>query len=178
MTVIHIILMAPYIQTKNEEIYLYNYDVTYYVITCNSAFECNNDVTYYVITPNYQWTPEILTNYLLEAGCTNKLCPFQYKLLSPDPDPDHHREAASHGHSTSRVQNQINRNNSFRVRIDIHTYIDKHTQTGPRVTRDLLRLVWQFDGIVQKHKHKRLLLTLKCSFDYPEHKIINSHSQF
>ena len=66
MTVRHIILMAPYIQTN--------------VITCNSAFEYNNDVTYYVITRNYQWTPEILTNNLLEAGCTNKLCPFQYKL--------------------------------------------------------------------------------------------------
>ena len=62
MTVIHIILMAPYIQTNNEELYLYNNDVTYYVITCNSAFEYNNDVTYYVITRNYQWTPEILTN--------------------------------------------------------------------------------------------------------------------
>ena len=84
MTVIHIILMAPYIQrlqTNNEELYLYNNDVTYYVITCNSAFEYNNDVTYYVITRNYQWTPEILTNNLLEAGCTNKLCPFQYKFI-------------------------------------------------------------------------------------------------
>ena len=79
MTVIHIILMAPYIQTNNEEQYLYNNDVTYYVITCNSAFEYNNDVTYYVITRNYQWTPEILTNNLLEAGCTDKLCPFPYK---------------------------------------------------------------------------------------------------
>ena len=80
MNVIHIILMAPYIQTNNEELYLYNNDVTYYVITCNSAFNYNNDVTYYVITRNYQWTPdEILTNNLLEAGCTSKLCPFQYK---------------------------------------------------------------------------------------------------
>ena len=52
MTVIHIILMAPYIQTNNEELYLYNNDVTYYVITCKSAFEYNNDVTYYVITCN------------------------------------------------------------------------------------------------------------------------------
>ena len=34
MTVIHIILMAPYIQTNNEELYIYNNDVTYYVITC------------------------------------------------------------------------------------------------------------------------------------------------
>ena len=42
MTVIHIILMAPYIQTNNEEVYLYleyNNDVTYYVITCKSAFD-------------------------------------------------------------------------------------------------------------------------------------------
>ena len=38
MAVIHIILMAPYIQTNNEELYLYNNDVTYYVITCKSAF--------------------------------------------------------------------------------------------------------------------------------------------
>ena len=33
MTIIHIILMAPYIQTNNEELYLYIDDVTYYVIT-------------------------------------------------------------------------------------------------------------------------------------------------
>ena len=33
-------------------------DVTYYVITCNSAFEYNNDVTYYVVTRNYRWTPD------------------------------------------------------------------------------------------------------------------------
>ena len=33
MNVIHIILMGPYIQTNNEELYLYNNDVTYYVIT-------------------------------------------------------------------------------------------------------------------------------------------------
>ena len=39
MTVIHIILMAPYIQTNNEELYLYNNDVTYYVITCKSTFD-------------------------------------------------------------------------------------------------------------------------------------------
>ena len=32
MTVIHIIMVA-YIQTNNEELYLYNNDVTYYVIT-------------------------------------------------------------------------------------------------------------------------------------------------
>ena len=38
MTVKHIILMAPYIPTNNEELYLYNNDVTYYVITCKSAF--------------------------------------------------------------------------------------------------------------------------------------------
>ena len=58
MTVIHIILMAPYIQTNNEDLYVYNNDVTFYVITCNSAFEYNNDVTYYVITRNYRWTPD------------------------------------------------------------------------------------------------------------------------
>ena len=41
MTIIHIILMAPYtvLQTNNEELYLYNNDVTYYVITVKSAFD-------------------------------------------------------------------------------------------------------------------------------------------
>ena len=42
MTIIHIILMAPYIQciqTNNEELYLYNNDVTYYIITFKSAFD-------------------------------------------------------------------------------------------------------------------------------------------
>ena len=41
-------------------------------------------------------------------------------------------------------------------------------------TNVVLRLVWEFDGIVQKHIHNRLTLTLKCSFSYPEH----SHCQF
>ena len=67
MTVIHIILVAPYIQTNNEELYLYNNDVPYYVVTFNSAFGYNNDVTYYVITRNYQWTPDILKKKLLEV---------------------------------------------------------------------------------------------------------------
>ena len=30
MTVLHIIMMAPYIQTNSEELYVYNNDVTYY----------------------------------------------------------------------------------------------------------------------------------------------------
>ena len=33
MTGIHIILIAPYIQTNNEELHLYNNDVTYNLIT-------------------------------------------------------------------------------------------------------------------------------------------------
>ena len=45
-------------------------------------------------------------------------------------------------------------------------------------TRAVRRLVWPFDGIVQKHIYKRLIRTLKCSFNYPEHKIINMHCQF
>ena len=51
MTVIHIILMAPYIQTNNEELYLYLYnnDVTYYVITCKSAFDWVYAEQWYVI---------------------------------------------------------------------------------------------------------------------------------
>ena len=52
MTVIHIILMAPYIQTKNEELYLYNNDVTYYVISNVSQHSIgstpHNNATYYV----------------------------------------------------------------------------------------------------------------------------------
>ena len=36
---------------------------------------------------NYQWTPEILLNKLLEAGCTNKLCPFQYYVKCEWPVP-------------------------------------------------------------------------------------------
>ena len=50
----------------------------------------NNDVTYYVITwvyreqwyvKCYQWTPSgTHRDNLLEAGCTNKLCPIQVKL--------------------------------------------------------------------------------------------------
>ena len=37
MTIIHIILMAPY--TVYEELYLYNNDVTYCVITFKPAFD-------------------------------------------------------------------------------------------------------------------------------------------
>ena len=41
MAIIHIILMAPYTvyTDNNEELYLYNNDVTYYVITFKSAFD-------------------------------------------------------------------------------------------------------------------------------------------
>ena len=53
MTVIHIILMAPYIQTNNEELYLYNNDVTYYVITCNQSQYRLSLVTYK--SPNANW---------------------------------------------------------------------------------------------------------------------------
>ena len=37
MTVIHIIMMSPYIQTNNEELYVYNNDVTHYVTTCKAG---------------------------------------------------------------------------------------------------------------------------------------------
>ena len=80
MTVIHIILMAPYIQTNNEELYLYNNDVTYYVIACKSAFEYNNDVTYYVITCKSafdwvyaeQWCVIITFDVTWNPGVTHK----------------------------------------------------------------------------------------------------------
>ena len=68
MTVIHIILMAPYIQTNNEELYLYNNDVTYYVITCKSAFDWVYAEQWYVITRRTPGVSEILLNKLLEAG--------------------------------------------------------------------------------------------------------------
>ena len=70
MNVIHIILMAPYIQTNNEEQYLSNNDITYYVITCNSAFEYNNDVTYYVITckPAFHWVYAEEQWYVIISG--------------------------------------------------------------------------------------------------------------
>ena len=49
MTVIYIIMMALYIQTNNEELYLYNNDVTYYVMTCKSAFDRVYAEQWYVI---------------------------------------------------------------------------------------------------------------------------------
>ena len=57
MNVIHIILMAPYIQTNNEELYLYNNDVTYYVITCKSTFDwVYTEQWYVIITSDVTWT--------------------------------------------------------------------------------------------------------------------------
>ena len=67
-----------YIQTNNEELYLYNNDVKCYIITCKSAFDwvyANNGTKLPVDTR--------FTYNLLEAGCTNKLCPFQYNILGP-----------------------------------------------------------------------------------------------
>ena len=52
MTVIHIILMAPYIQTNNEELYLYNNDVTYYNIRLGLR-----RTTMVRITFDVTWTP-------------------------------------------------------------------------------------------------------------------------
>ena len=40
-----------------------------------------------------------------------------------------------------------------------------------------LRLVRPFVGIVHKHIRKRLIWTLKYSYNFPELKIINSHRQ-
>ena len=49
MTVIHIILIAPK--------YLYNNDVTYYVITCKSTFDLVYAEQWYVIiTSDVTWT--------------------------------------------------------------------------------------------------------------------------
>ena len=71
MTVTHI---------PNTPLYLNSRHVTYYVITCKSAFDWVYAEQWYVII-TFDVTDtlcEILTNNLLEAGCTNKLCPFQY----------------------------------------------------------------------------------------------------
>ena len=57
MTVIHIILMAPYIQTNNEELYLYNNDVTYYVITLINIRLGLRCTTMVRITFDLTWTP-------------------------------------------------------------------------------------------------------------------------
>ena len=40
--------MAPYIQTNNEELYLYNNDVTYYVNQHSIGSTPHNNGTYYV----------------------------------------------------------------------------------------------------------------------------------
>ena len=66
------ITMKNYVRLAFE----YNNDVTYYVITCKSAFDWvyANNGTYLSVDTG-------VTNNLLEAGCTNKLCPFQYNLL-------------------------------------------------------------------------------------------------
>ena len=56
--------------------------------------------------------------------------------------------------------------------------VTSFTPSKQQETRTVLRLVWPIDGIVQKHIHKRLISTLKCSFNYPEHNIMNSHCQF
>ena len=56
MTVIHVILMAPYIQTNNEELYLYNNDVTYYVIT-KSTFDWVYAAQQWYVLRSKTWTP-------------------------------------------------------------------------------------------------------------------------
>ena len=57
MTVIHIVLIAPYIQTNNEELYLYNNDVTYYVIAEINIRLGLRRTTMVRITFDVTWTP-------------------------------------------------------------------------------------------------------------------------
>ena len=54
---------------SNGPQYLNSSYVTYYVITCQSAFEYNNDVTYYVITSKspFDWVYTELLLLLLSA---------------------------------------------------------------------------------------------------------------
>ena len=63
--------------------YLNSRHVTYYVITCKSAFDWVYAEQWYVIITfdvtdtHPDRVSEIHTNKAVEAGCTNKLCPFQ-----------------------------------------------------------------------------------------------------
>ena len=75
MTVIHIILMAPYIyiQTNNEELYLYNNDVTYYVITYVNIRLGLRRTTMARITFDVTWTTSRRSTRLQAAAdCSEK----------------------------------------------------------------------------------------------------------
>ena len=75
MTVIglHIILMAPYIQTNNEELYLYNNDVTYYAITCKSAFYWVSAAQRWYVIITFDVTHNNGTELSVDTGDTPKL---------------------------------------------------------------------------------------------------------
>ena len=63
--------------------YLNSRHVTYYVITCKSAFDWVYAEQWYVIITfdvtdtHPDRVSEIHANKAVEAGCSNKLCPFQ-----------------------------------------------------------------------------------------------------
>ena len=80
MTVIHIPKTTLYLNSRH---------VTYYVITCyKSAFnwvyaeQWYVTITFDVTDTHPDRVSEIHANKAVEAGCTNKLCPFQYKVDS------------------------------------------------------------------------------------------------
>ena len=73
MTVIHIPKTPQYLNSRH---------VTYYVITCKSAFDWVYAEQWYVIITfdvtdtHPDRVSEIHANKAVEDGCTNKLCPF------------------------------------------------------------------------------------------------------
>ena len=83
MTVMHMIMMAPYIQTNNEELYLYKNDVTYYVITYKSAFDwVYAEQWYVIITFDVTWNPGVTHKETARSWCTHKFCPFPYNITT------------------------------------------------------------------------------------------------
>ena len=74
MTVIPILKTPQYLNSRH---------VTYYVVTCKSAFDWVYAEQWYVIITfdvtdtHPDRVSEIHANNAVEAGCTNKLCPFQ-----------------------------------------------------------------------------------------------------
>ena len=68
----------------HQSIYKYIKHVTYHVIT-HSVSTLHNNGAYYVrldLDTDRPGQREIHANKAVEAGCTNKLCPFQYKSFN------------------------------------------------------------------------------------------------
>ena len=95
MTVIHIQKTPQYLNSRH---------VTYYVITCKSAFDWVYAKQWYVIITfdvtdtHPDRVSEIHANKAVEAGSTNKLCPFQYSSTC------HERTPSGPGKSVRTLQ--------------------------------------------------------------------------